>query len=343
MPPLPGTLTPPLSTALPLIHASPDVPLSIAAPAAAATLAYLNARWSLWYDLGLIKGLMKVAWRSRSAERAGHLNLFYILEHYALTSATADRPFVVYNGRTWSFHEAYLLALRYGTWFKKVHKVKPREIVALDFMNSSHFVFLIFGLWSIGAVPALINYNLSGKPLTHSVRVSTARLLIVDEEVRGCFPPDQLETFASSNFRDGKGPVQVVFFNPDVEAQILQTPAAREDDKVRGSSVPRDMALLIYTSGTTGLPKPAIVSWKKCWTGSVFTSNWLSLTQADRFFTVGCLEHRCPVIADNTIVHAPLPLVRRHPGSCNLSDGRVNVDHWPEVLCQKFLERCSRE
>lgn len=254
-----------------------------------ATLAYLNARWSLWYDIGLLKGLFKVAWRSRWAERAGHLNLFYVLEHHALASTTADRPFIVYNGRTWSFHEVYLLALRYGTWFKKVHRVKPKEIVALDFMNSSNFIFLIFGLWSIGAVPALINYNLSGKPLTHSVRASTARLLIVDEQVRVSFPSDQLETFASSNFRDGKGSVQVIFLNPDVEAQILQTPAAREDDKVRSNSVPRDMALLIYTSGTTGLPKPAIVSWKKCWTGSVFTSNWLSLTQSDRFFTVGLI------------------------------------------------------
>ena len=264
----------------------PDVPLSIAAPAAAATLAYLNAKWSLWYDLRLIKGLVNVAWRSRFAERAGHLNLFYVLEHHALASATADRPFIVYNGRTWSFHETYLLALRYGAWFKKVHRVKPKVIVALDFMNSSNFIFFIFGLWSIGAVPALINYNLSGKPLTHSVRASTARLLIVEEEVRGAFPSEVLETFSSPNFRDGNGSVQVVFFNPDVEAQILQTPAAREDDKVRSNSVPRDMALLIYTSGTTGLPKPAIVSWRKCWTGSVFTSNWLSLTQADRFFTV---------------------------------------------------------
>ena len=176
-----------------------------------------------------------------------------------------------------------------------MHKVKPREIVAIDSMNSSNFIFMVFCLWSIGAVPALINYNLSGKPLTHSVRASTARLLIVDDEIRSSFPPDQLQTFASPNFRDGKGSVDVVFFTPDVEAQILQMPATRVDDKVRGSSVPRDMALLIYTSGTTGLPKPAIVSWKKCWSGSVFTGNWLSIQKTDRFFTVGCSLSVIPV------------------------------------------------
>lgn len=266
---------------------------------------------------------MKIAWKSRSAERAGHLNLFYVLEHYALTSGTAENPFIVYNGRTWSFHEVYLAALRYGTWFKKVHKVKPREIVAVDMMNSAQFIFMIFGLWSIGAVPALINHNLSGKPLTHSVRVSTARLLIVDNEVRTSFPPDQLEKFASPSFRDDKGSVEVVFFTPDVEAQILQTPATRVDDKVRAGSVPRDMALLIYTSGTTGLPKPAIVSWKKCWSGSVFTSNWLSLQKTDRFFTVGFHYIDFHAILTRT-VHAALSFFCCHPGSHFVSDGWVN-------------------
>ena len=153
-------------------------------------------------------------------------------------------------------------------------------------MNSSHFLFIIFGLWSIGAVPALINYNLSGRPLAHSVRASNAKLLIVDEEIRNCFPPEQLKELASSEFRNGNGPVHVVFFTPDVEFQILGLESAREDDKVRGGLVPRDMALLIYTSGTTGLPKPAIISWRKLWEAGWFVGDWIGLQTSDRFFTV---------------------------------------------------------
>ncbi|EAW06452.1 putative long-chain fatty acid transporter [Aspergillus clavatus NRRL 1] len=269
----------------------PDVPLSLAAPAVATTLAYLNAKYSLFYDMTLIKGLLKIAVKSSLAQRRDNLNLFYVLENHALASATRDKPFIVYNGRTFSFHETYEMALRYGTWFKRGHGVKPKEIVAMDFMNSSNFIFLMMGLWSIGAVPAFINYNLTGKPLTHSVRTSTARLLIVDDEVRSCFAPEQLETFASTEFREDKGAVEVVFFTPEVEAQILQTEPVREDDKARHGSTLRDMALLIYTSGTTGLPKPAIVSWKKCWDGSVFVGNWLGITPADRFFTCMPLYH----------------------------------------------------
>lgn len=258
--------------------------MKVGLPAAAAAAAYLNARWSLFYDVGLIKSLLKMSVRSRFAERGDRMNLFYILEERALSPATADQEFIVYGGNSYTFNETYNMALRYGAWFKNVHGVRRKEVVAIDFMNSATFLFFVLGLWSIGAVPAFINYNLSGKPLTHSVRTSTAKLLIVDEEVRNCFPPEQLKTFASSSFREG--PVNVLFFTPDVEAQVLAMEPVREDDKVRGGVLPRDMALLIYTSGTTGLPKPAIVSWKKCWSGSLFTGDWMSVGSSDRFFTV---------------------------------------------------------
>ncbi|KAE8349154.1 hypothetical protein BDV28DRAFT_160737 [Aspergillus coremiiformis] len=272
------------------------IPLSIATPAVAATLAYLNAKFSLFYDVKLIGSLTKGILRSRLAERRDRLNLFYTLEQYALAPATRNNPFVVYNGRVWTFHETYLMALRYGAWLKRVHGIKPKEIVAMDFMNSSTFIFLLLGLWSIGAVPAFMNYNLSGKPLTHCIRTSTARLLVVDEEIRPLFTPDQMETLASPEFHEGGGSVNVVFFTPEVEAQIMQMEASREDDSVRGGSMLRDLALLIYTSGTTGLPKPAIVSWKKCWSGSVFVTNWLGLTKNDRFFTCMPLYHSSAAI-----------------------------------------------
>ncbi|KKA16727.1 Long-chain fatty acid transporter [Rasamsonia emersonii CBS 393.64] len=273
-----------------------DIPLRIAAPAVAASLAYLNARWSVFYDWNLLSALVRILLKSRLAEHWDRINLFYVLEKHALASSTANHPFIVYNGRTWTFHETYQTALRYGQFFKNKFGVKPKEIVAMDFMNSSNFVFIWMGLWSIGAVPAFINYNLSGKPLTHSVKVSSARLLIVDEEVRDRFPPEQLATFSSPDFRDDKGPVEVVFFTPDLEAQILQTAPIREDDSARSGPIGRDMAMLIYTSGTTGLPKPAIVSWFKCWAGGTFITKWISLKKTDRVFTCMPLYHSTAAI-----------------------------------------------
>jgi acyl-coenzyme A synthetase/AMP-(fatty) acid ligase len=222
----------------------------------------------------------------RSAERRKRLNVFYILENHATSSRTANHPFIVYDGQSWTFQETYQIALRYGTWLRETHGVEPREIVAIDFMNSFTFICIILGIWSIGAIPAFINYNLSGNPLIHTVKTSSARLLLMEEEVFNGLPSGQLATFASSDFRNGKGPVNVVCFTPEVEAQVLQTDPIRVEDGARASATNRDMAILIYTSGTTGLPKPAVVSWRKCWAGGTLSSYWIGLRRTDRIFTV---------------------------------------------------------
>jgi acyl-CoA synthetase (AMP-forming)/AMP-acid ligase II len=261
--------------------------LKFAVPALATLFTYLNARWSMFYDYQILKSLVAINVKLKLAERANRLNLFYILEKHALAPKSADRPFIVYNGQTWTYKEAYDTVLRYGQFFKQTYNIQPKEIVAMDHMNSAAFIFLWLGLSSIGAIPAFINYNLSGKPLTHCVKVSTARVVVADPEIRANFTPEQLAEFASPEFRDGKGPVEVLFLTPEVESQILQMPAIREDDQVRSAVAMRDMAVLIYTSGTPGYPKPAVVSLSKCWSGAIFMEGFLSLKTDDRIYTVG--------------------------------------------------------
>lgn len=263
------------------------VPLSLALSAAVTSFAYLNARWSLFYDAKLLGTLFTSRFRRYLSERRDRVNLFYILEQHALNRSTANHPFVVYNGQTWTFYEVYQTSLRYGTYFKKTYNVKAGEIVAMDFMNSSTFIFIWMGLWSIGALPAFINYNLTKSSLEHCVKASTARILLVDEElVDSKFSPEQLEAFASSNFRENGGPVEVVIHKKKLESQIMRTVPVREPDDCRSGKLSKDIAMLIYTSGTTGLPKPAIVSWSKCIMGGSFISLWMGLRKQDRIYTV---------------------------------------------------------
>ena len=262
------------------------VPLAIAAPAAAAGLAYLNAKTGLSVDLSLLGALAKSTIYVRIRERRDRVNLFYVLEEHARARRTANHPFIVYEGRQWTYKEVYDVVLKYGTWLKTTYKIGPKEIVAMNFMNSPHFCFIWLGLWSIGAHPAFINYNLTEKPLLHCVRTSTARLLLVDNEVRDSFSKDVMDELASISFRDGKGPVEVVFFTPEIESQILRTEGVREPDSTRSGAMGYMMANLIYTSGTTGLPKAAIVSWNKGLLGGSFVSGWMGYKQKDRFYTV---------------------------------------------------------
>lgn len=262
-----------------------SVPLAIAGPAALAGVAWLSAKAQLPYDWTLIKGLVGAHTRVAIKERRDRVNLFYVLEQHATSKSTAHSPYLMYEGRSWTYKEVYDIVLKYGTWFKKEYAIAPKEVVAMDFMNSPYFIFMWFGLWSIGAVPAFINYNLTGDALLHSVKTSTARILFVDEEIKPKFTSEVVDMLASPNARNGKGAVQVVYFTPAIERQILSTDGVRESDQSR-TVVRLDLAILIFTSGTTGLPKAGFVSWQKILMLTDFVPGWLGLRKTDRYYTV---------------------------------------------------------
>ena len=220
------------------------VPLPLVGPAVLAAAAWLNAKTQFSYDLKLIRGVLDAHVQIARARRRDNTNLFYNLEQHATTKSTADHTFLMYQGKTWTYKEVYDIVLKYGTWLKTKYGILPREVVAMDFMNSPVFVFLWLGIWSLGATPALINYNLTGDPLLHSVRVSTARILFVDQKTKPQFPDDICDKLHSMNARDGKESVQTVFFDATMEEQIMATEAVRETDSSR-SSMPLAMAVLI--------------------------------------------------------------------------------------------------
>ncbi|KAI9656326.1 MAG: hypothetical protein M1821_004989 [Bathelium mastoideum] len=238
-----------------------DLPLSLTVPAASAALAYLDAKYQISYDWQLLSTYISGSVRLAVRERRDRVNLFYSLEDLALNKKTGERIWIMYEGREWTYRQAYDNILRYGQWLRKEHGVQPREIVAVDAMNSPMFVWLWFGLWSIGARPAFINYNLTGRPLVHCVNVSTARLLLVDDEVRHNVTQAIIEEVSSPSFRDGKGSTEVIFLTPATLAPIETLKPVREPDAVRSGPKMSDMSILIYTSGTTGLPKPGITFW----------------------------------------------------------------------------------
>ncbi|KAL2358784.1 putative long-chain fatty acid transporter [Cryomyces antarcticus] len=268
------------------------LPLSLALPAAAASLAYLNARLSLFYDYNLLGSFIAGSVVGNVAQRRDRVNLFYVLEGHALNPKTASNIFLIYQNRQWTYKEAYERVLQYATWLKRRHAVAKGEIVAMDFTNSELFIWMWWALWALGAKPAFVNYNLRGDPLLHCIRTSTARLLFVDEEVKAGFSGDVLQELSSGGVRDGKDAVETVFFSKELELEILATDGVREPDEARGGVRLQDMAILIYTSGTTGLPKPAVVSWSKVRLGGYFVSRWLGLKKGkDRFYTVSSAHH----------------------------------------------------
>lgn len=78
---------------------------------------------------------------------------------------------------TWA--EAYDRVSQYGHYFQSLG-VKAGQFVGLYMYNSPEFLFIWLGLLSIGAAPALINYNLASGALLHCVKISRTKILIYD-------------------------------------------------------------------------------------------------------------------------------------------------------------------
>lgn len=252
------------------------VPLAWTVPAAVAGLAYLNAKTSFWYDATLLRGLVPALYRNKTREAADRVNAFYRLEEIAASKA-ATRVAVVFEDRSWTYAQMYEIALKYGSYLQSRFNLKPKDIVALNLLNSDHFLFICFGLWSIGARPAFINYNLTGDALCHCVKTANSVLMLVDPDVG---------SHVDEGVRETLGDLKIEFLTEELLSAAMATDPVRPPDEVRSGDLGRDMAILIYTSGTTGLPKAAIISWAKLTSASVFARGWLRTKPSDVLYTV---------------------------------------------------------
>ena len=210
--------------------------------------------------------------------RVDKLNNYYYLEERA--EADPGHLFLIYEGQKWTTGEAMIQVLQWANYMLSMN-VKPQDIVALNFTNKPAYIFAMYGAWAIGATPALINFNLQNAALAHCVEISTAKLMIYDEEVS--------ENVSSVSFN-----IRVLQYGEsgDITPKILsQQSLRRPSNSLRSGATPTSQAVLIYTSGSTGLPKAAIVSWAKFSQGAVGSSNILKLTERDRFYTCMPIYH----------------------------------------------------
>ncbi|KAL8388187.1 hypothetical protein RB595_009394 [Gaeumannomyces hyphopodioides] len=261
------------------------VPLALAASAG---LAYLNAKASIWYDTKLAISVIPAVGGMRYSCYTGKLSLFYKLETHAKAPSSANRTFIRFGDNSHTYAEAYTLALRYGEWMRKSFGIKKGDVVAVDFMNSDKYIFIIFGLWAIGAKPALINYNLRDKSLLHCVSAAKSALCLVDPAVADAVTDEIRRALPDTRFE---------VFGPELEAEVNATEPVRLPDEVRHETQGEAaMSLLIYTSGTTGLPKAAVVGWAKMTVAGGFTSSLLSLKATDVYYTCMPLYHSTAII-----------------------------------------------
>jgi fatty-acyl-CoA synthase len=153
------------------------------------------------------------------------------------------------------------------------------DVVALFMTNCAEYLAIWLGLTRIGVEVALVNSQLSGDVLAHSIAVVDPKAVIVSadlaarlERIRTRLPTDVM----CMSSLDG-----------EVSAQSLEAPLLDEGRLPTLDST----ALYIYTSGTTGLPKAAKVSHYRLMQWSHWFAGMLDTQASDRMYNCLPLYH----------------------------------------------------
>ncbi len=164
----------------------------------------------------------------------------------------------------------------------------PGDTVCLVMPNCPDYMAIWLGLARAGVVTALVNINLTGASLAHSIRITSPRGVVAGAGCAGAvatvlpqLAPD-LRCWVHGG--DGHG-----FPRLDHEAMQLA------GDRLRGSECPAptiaDRALCIYTSGTTGLPKAANVSHRRLMQWSHWFAGMMDTGPGDRMYNCLPMYH----------------------------------------------------
>jgi fatty-acyl-CoA synthase len=138
-------------------------------------------------------------------------------------------------------------ANRYANWALSAG-IKRGTPVALLMENRPDYIAAWLGMFKVGAQVALINTNLVGMALAHSISISGARHAIVGTECVENFRAAPFETTPQLWIEGAGG---------NLSAALAAASPESPGKQARAGVVMKDRAFFIYTSGTTGLPKAA--------------------------------------------------------------------------------------
>ncbi len=177
-------------------------------------------------------------------------------------------------------------ANQYARW-ALAQNFAPGDTVCLLVPNCPDYMAIWLGLARAGVVAALVNTNLVGAPLAHSVGVVSPRGIIVGAGLAGAvaavlpqFPRVQCWVYGG----DGHG-------FPRIDREVQAFAGDRLCGSERPSPTINDRALCIYTSGTTGLPKAANVSHFRLMQWSHWFAGMLDTGPGDRMYNCLPMYH----------------------------------------------------
>ncbi|KAF2479743.1 hypothetical protein BDY17DRAFT_327680 [Neohortaea acidophila] len=221
--------------------------------AVAAAAAYLDAKYHLRKDLTKLHERRHMTKLVQKSAQQNRMSLWYPFEQQV--HELQDEQCLWYRSQpsdpavTYSWTETYDQCCRYAQFLLQ-NGVQPGDLISTYLINSPESMFTLVGSWGIGSAPAMINYNLSGDALIHSLNVAQAKLLLVDDD-EAC--RKRIED-VQSRIENDLG-MKIVVLDAATKAAISALAPTRPANEYRESITGAFPLFLFYTSGSTGLPK----------------------------------------------------------------------------------------
>ncbi|MBS0377914.1 MAG: long-chain-acyl-CoA synthetase [Proteobacteria bacterium] len=230
-----------------------------------------------------LKAWVRALERTAAIERNPELTLPVAIGR--LADRFGDRPALTSRKGTLNYRELGAAIDACSVWALQ-QGLTAGDTVSLFMENCPEYLSIWLGLARVGVSVALINTNLAGEPLVHSIGTVAPRFVIASALLAPRIAPIRDRLAPGTQFRVAGPALERM---PSLTAELAATAGAAPAD-FRAPTL-RDRALCIYTSGTTGLPKAANVSHYRLMQWSYWFCGLMDVKPEDRMYNCLPLYH----------------------------------------------------
>jgi fatty-acyl-CoA synthase len=205
--------------------------------------------------------------------------------------------------------------------------IEKGDTVCLLMPNCPDYLALWLGITRIGGIVALLNINLKGEALDHSIKLAQPKHIIASEILAGDVTSD------ATIWRHG----------PAFRQLLESLSGAPLTESEQRDVTLNDRALLIYTSGTTGLPKAAYVSHRRVMSWTHWFAGMTGAGPDDRLYNCLPMYHSVGgVVASGAVLVGGGAVILREKFSASafwrdVADSGATIFQYIGELCRYLL------
>jgi acyl-[acyl-carrier-protein]-phospholipid O-acyltransferase/long-chain-fatty-acid--[acyl-carrier-protein] ligase len=188
------------------------------------------------------------------------------------------------------------------------------DTVGILLPNATVTVLLLFGLWAVGRVPAMLNFTAGRSAMQAACRAAKIRLVITSRRF--------VDALAEQGIRLELGAVEIVYVE-DLRLQLtladklwLLARALPNPRKVLVAQEPTAPAVILFTSGSEGVPKGVALSHAAILANIAQMRSVIDFTSADKFLNALPMYHSygltacalMPLLTGTKVLLYPTPL-----------------------------------